>query len=67
VVLKVVDHGKGFHLEDYSTGRHAWGLEGMRERAESVNGSLLLHSTSGSGTEVQIIVPMPSDIQPPFE
>ena len=67
VVLSVVDHGKGFHLEDYSTDRHAWGLEGMRERAESVNGSLLLHSTRGSGTEVEIIVPMQSDIQPPFE
>ena len=67
VSLKVVDHGKGFHLEDYSTDRHAWGLEGMRERAESVNGSVLLHSTRGSGTEVEIIVPMNSDIQPPFE
>jgi len=61
VELRVIDHGKGFHLEDYSTGRHAWGLEGMRERAESVNGSLLLHSTRGSGTEVEIIVPMQSD------
>ena len=67
VSLKVVDHGKGFHLEDYSTDRHAWGLEGMRERAESVNGSVLLRSTRGSGTEVEIIVPMNSDIQPPFE
>jgi signal transduction histidine kinase len=67
VALRVVDHGKGFHLEDYSTDRQAWGLEGMRERAESVNGSLLLHSTRGSGTEVEIIVPMQTDIQPPFE
>jgi signal transduction histidine kinase len=67
VALSVVDHGKGFHVEDYSTDRHAWGLEGMRERAESVNGSLLLHSTRGSGTEVEIIVPMQTDIQPPFE
>jgi two-component system, NarL family, sensor kinase len=67
VALRVVDHGKGFHLEDYSTDRQAWGLEGMRERAESVNGSLLLHSTRGSGTEVEIIVPMQTNIQPPFE
>jgi signal transduction histidine kinase len=67
VSLSVVDHGKGFHLEDYSADRRAWGLEGMRERAESVNGNLLLYSTRGSGTEVEIIVPMKSDIQPPFE
>jgi len=64
VSLSVVDHGKGFHLEDYSADRRAWGLEGMRERAESVNGSLLLHSTSGSGTEVEIIVPIKKDFQP---
>jgi signal transduction histidine kinase len=67
VSLKVVDHGKGFHLEDYSADRRAWGLEGMRERAESVEGSLLLRSTRGSGTEVEIIVPMISEIQPQFE
>jgi signal transduction histidine kinase len=67
VSLKVVDHGKGFHLEDYSTDRRAWGFAGMRERAESVNGSLLLHSTSGSGTEVEIIVPLIQEILPPSE
>jgi signal transduction histidine kinase len=67
VLLSIVDHGKGFHLEDYSADRRAWGLEGMRERAESVNGNLLLHSTRGSGTEVEVIVPLNNDIQPPFE
>jgi signal transduction histidine kinase len=65
--LRITDHGKGFHLEDYSADRRAWGLEGMRERAESVDGSLLLHSTPGSGTEVEIIVPIKSEIQPLFE
>jgi len=62
VALSIVDHGKGFHLEDYSEDRRAWGLAGMRERAGSVNGSLLLHTTPGSGTEVEIIIPMKSDI-----
>ncbi len=60
VSLSVIDHGKGFHLEDYSADRRAWGLEGMRERAESVDGSLLLRSTRGSGTEVEMIVPINS-------
>lgn len=67
VSLSIMDRGKGFHLEDYSADRRAWGLEGMRERAESVDGSLLLHTTQGSGTEVEIIVPIKGDIQPPVE
>jgi signal transduction histidine kinase len=67
VSLSVIDHGKGFHLEDYSADRRAWGLEGMRERAESVDGNLLLRSTRGSGTEVEIIVPINNGVQPPSE
>ncbi len=64
VSLKVVDSGKGFHQEDFSPGRRTWGVEGMRERAESVDGSFLLHSTSGIGTEVEIIVPVANETRP---
>jgi signal transduction histidine kinase len=63
VSLNISDHGKGFHVEDHSAGRGAWGLEGMRERAESVSGTLLLRSTPGSGTEVEIIVPVKNEVQ----
>jgi len=65
ISLSVIDQGKGFHVEDHSAERGRWGLEGMRERAESVSGTLLLHSTPGSGTEVEIIVPVNSDIRAP--
>jgi len=63
VSLNISDHGKGFHIEDHSAGRGAWGLEGMRERAESVSGTLLLRSNPESGTEVEIIVPVKNEVQ----
>jgi signal transduction histidine kinase len=63
VSLNISDHGQGFHVEDHSARHDAWGLEGMRERAESVSGTLLLRSTPGSGTEVEIIVPVKNEVQ----
>jgi len=36
-------------------------LEGMRERVESVGGQLILYSAPGSGTTVQVIIPLVSE------
>lgn len=58
VVLEVSDKGVGMDAtKDESAGR-GWGLEGMRERAESVSGQLQIFSPKGSGTTVEIIVPV---------
>jgi signal transduction histidine kinase len=57
VVLSVSDEGKGFNLDDEHTDGHGWGLAGMRERAESVGGTLEVQSTPGKGTLVKIVVP----------
>ncbi len=60
VVLEVVDNGKGFDLPDdwleLARGGHL-GLVGMRERADEVNGRLLIHSSEENGTQVRVIVP----------
>jgi len=37
-----------------------FGLIGMRERAEQIGGTLSIHSTAGSGTEVVADVPISS-------
>lgn len=57
VTLSIMDQGSGFDLNnEYMDGR-GWGLAGMRERAESVGGSLEVQSAPGKGTLVKIGVP----------
>jgi signal transduction histidine kinase len=58
--LRIVDDGRGFDQRDAfaSRGGH-FGLIGMRERAERMGGELKLASHPGSGTEVEITVPLP--------
>jgi two-component system sensor histidine kinase DegS len=61
VRLSIVDDGRGFVVDPelQSYGGH-WGLLGMRERATRLRGSLSVHSTPGSGTEVVLLVPYSS-------
>jgi signal transduction histidine kinase/ligand-binding sensor domain-containing protein len=57
--LLVADDGQGFEQTDAfsALGGH-FGLLGMRERAERLGGDLQLHSEPGSGTEVEVTVPL---------
>lgn len=56
LVLTVRDDGMGFDPEaDYSG--HL-GLKSMRERAESVGGTLSIESTPGEGSKVEVRVPL---------
>lgn len=59
--LKIADDGRGFDvataLDHGAEGRHL-GLLGMRERVESMNGSLTIASAPGSGTEVGARIPI---------
>jgi DNA-binding NarL/FixJ family response regulator/signal transduction histidine kinase len=54
--LLLKDNGRGFD-PDTSAGEGHFGLQIMRERAESVNGRLAIISTPGQGTQIQIQVP----------
>jgi signal transduction histidine kinase/ligand-binding sensor domain-containing protein len=58
--LRIVDNGSGFEERDVfsSHGGH-FGLLGMRERAQRLGGELHLASQPGSGTEVEVEVPLP--------
>lgn len=59
VTITVQDHGKGFDVNE--TGKGDWtkfGLRNMKERAESIHGSLLLESKPGHGTEVTLTIPL---------
>jgi signal transduction histidine kinase len=63
VCLSVVDEGQGFDpglFDGLDDGRHL-GLRTMRERAESVGGTLTVESLPGQGTTVVLELPLVGD------
>jgi signal transduction histidine kinase len=55
--LRVSDDGRGFDLAgEVDAGSH-YGLRGMRERAQQVRGTVVIHSSPGQGTRVEAVVP----------
>ena len=59
--LRVKDDGKGFEPADtFAVSGGHFGILGMRERAERVGGQFDLASEPGSGTQVEVVVPIAS-------
>jgi len=56
VILSVKDDGKGFDLHAKKEG--AFGLIGMNERVEMLEGKLSIHSEEGKGTIIFIRIPV---------
>jgi signal transduction histidine kinase len=54
ILMRVQDNGVGFKQTD---AKRRFGLETMRERAQSVNGSFTFKSNSGKGTEIECQLP----------
>ncbi|HEX7431849.1 MAG TPA: sensor histidine kinase, partial [Candidatus Limnocylindrales bacterium] len=70
MVLRIEDDGVGFEAELLAVGPERWphfGLAGMRERAESVGGSIVWRSQPGHGAEIELHVPVvrPGGSRPP--
>jgi signal transduction histidine kinase len=63
VSVRIGDEGAGFDLKEVHLPPRGWGLEGMRERAESVGGELVLHSAPGKGTLVEVQIPL-TNVEP---
>jgi signal transduction histidine kinase len=58
VELQVEDNGQGFNPSfPAQANRSAWGVLGMRERAELLGGQFELQSSVGHGTHVQVTIP----------
>lgn len=55
--LNVIDKGIGFDLDNIEARGTGLGLYGMRERAELVNGQLMIES-NGQGTAVRLEIPL---------
>ena len=59
ICIKIEDNGRGFYPTQISgNGSQHYGLQIMRERAESVGGTLDLDSGPGQGTSVILRVPL---------
>ena len=60
--LAVSDDGRGFDQDTVADAeeRHSYGLVGIRERAELIGASLNLTSRPGTGTTVEVVVPVPA-------
>ena len=54
--LIVKDNGQGFKLNN----TNGFGLPGMRERVEGLNGDLIINTTLGKGTEINAWIPIKS-------
>jgi signal transduction histidine kinase len=58
VVLRVTDDGQGFDPEARSKVEGHFGLRGLRSRARSIGAQLEIISSPGTGTTVQVTVPL---------
>lgn len=58
VTLRICDTGVGFDVHATLSPPRGWGLAGMRERAESLDGEFKLQSAPGQGTTVDVIIPL---------
>ncbi|AGB84137.1 PAS domain S-box [Serratia sp. FGI94] len=54
--IEVVDNGRGFDQQRVRS--NAWGLPGMKERAEMLQGWLTIDSKPGEGTRVRLNFPL---------
>jgi two-component system sensor histidine kinase UhpB len=61
ICLEIKDDGRGFDLQaasDDALQNHHLGLLGLRERAELLGGEILLDSTPGEGTCLEVSLPL---------
>ena len=58
VVLRVRDEGVGFKIAPSISQQRGWGLEGMRERVDSVSGQLSIFSPQAGGTIIEVAIPV---------
>jgi signal transduction histidine kinase len=67
VAIDIEDDGQGFNVEaTFARGQDGapFGLMGMRERVDLLNGTLIVESRPGEGTSVRVRVPLQSSLTP---
>src|SRR5439155_5701409 len=64
VRLSIRDDGRGFNRQPGGAEDGSYGLEGMKERARLLGGTLRVRSRPGRGTTVTISAPLPAEQAP---
>ena len=57
-MLTVADDGRGFDPANPPASAGGFGLVGMKERAQELNGQLKVHSAPDQGTEISLSIPL---------
>ncbi|MBI4784036.1 MAG: sensor histidine kinase [Oscillatoriophycideae cyanobacterium NC_groundwater_1537_Pr4_S-0.65um_50_18] len=60
IVVEIGDNGQGF---DPGMPKSGFGLKGIEERVQSLNGRLTVHSQLNQGTHLQVVIPYPSQVR----
>jgi signal transduction histidine kinase len=60
LTLTVSDDGRGFEVEEGLRKADHWGLKNMQERAAQVHANYTLTSDAGSGTKIEVRLPIPA-------
>lgn len=59
VRLIVQDFGQGFRVEEHdNTNREGIGLISIRERTNALGGTVMINSTPGKGTTIEVVIPI---------
>jgi len=56
--LQIRDHGIGFDANEILSPPRGWGLASMRERSEAVGGKFRLVTSQGTGTTIEVRLPL---------
>ena len=56
LLLRVIDDGTGFNMNETKTG--SYGLNNIRERVAGIGGTVKIISFKGQGTSIEIKVPL---------
>jgi len=56
VILRIVDDGLGFNVEETKAG--SYGLQNMHERAGEIGGTMKIVSVENKGTRLEVKVPI---------
>ena len=60
ITLRLEDNGRGF---DPALSYPGFGLQGMKERVQILNGDFKIRSTPGAGTQIKVTIPIEVEIE----
>lgn len=58
VAIEITDNGKGFDQDNAPIEKRGFGLTGLKERAQLLDGDLLIDSKIGDGTKISVSFPV---------